>query len=227
MAATNMAGPVPSPFTQNLSAGSAVLMSPFSGPRGAPFADTAASGLNSTGALNTGIGFGGSHVVGPTAPGSITDAGFLDDSIPGTTQNTISYTYTENPIAAYQNLGLGTTKQNASTGTATTAVLTAIGGGKSTANVDGNAPTVPYVAQPLLAFGAGGSRDAGAGPAFTGFSSKMVTATGTVANGAVIETGFINRVSDGTQLVPAGAATSMLAGQSTFGSSTAASPAVT
>jgi hypothetical protein len=57
-----------------------------------------------------------------------------------------------------------------------------------------------------------GSRDAGAGPAYTGFSTKMVTATGAVANGAAVEAGFTNR--SGVALVT---------GQSVFGSSTAAS----
>ena len=205
MAATNMAGPVPSPAGQNISAGSAVIMSPFSGPKGSPFCDVTAGLLNSTGALNTGIGFGSNRVQGLTAPASIVASGFNDDYIPGITFYIPS---------------------SASAQTATTAILTCIGGGKSTANVDGNAPTVPYNAQPLLGFGAGGSRDAGAGPAFTGFSTKMVTATGSVANGAAIEAGFLNRVSDGTQLVPAGTAVTMTTGQSSFGSSTIASSAV-
>ena len=98
----------------------------------------------------------------------------------------------------------------------TTALLTCIGGGKSTAAANGIAPTVPYVAQPLLGFGNGGSRDAGAGPAFTGFGAKTVTAVATVANGAVVETGFVNR-----------AGISIVIGQSVFGSDVAASPAVT
>jgi len=205
MPAINMGGD--STVPANPSTGSSVLMSPFSGPKGSPFdaktatgwtADgvmtTAAAPTNySTGALSTGIGFGCPHVVGLTAPQSIKDAGFNDNYTPG-----VNY-YTS-----------ATTMQ-----TATTSVLTAIGGGKSTACVDGIAPTVPYNAQPLLDFGNGGSRDAGAGPAFTGFSTKMVTATATVANGAAIETGFNNR-----------SGVSMTTGQSSFGSSTAASAAV-
>lgn len=58
------------------------------------------------------------------------------------------------------------------------------------------------------AFGNGGSRDNGAGSIFP---LKMVTASGAVANGAAIETGWVNRT---------GAA--MASGQSAHGSSTAA-----
>jgi hypothetical protein len=150
----------------------------------------------STGALSTGIGFGmGTEtVIGATAPQSIKDKGFSDSYEPGIT------------------LPDGTA--------ATTAILTAIGGGKCTATADGIAPVVPYVAQPLLGFGNGGSRDAGAGPAFTGFGEKMVTAAGAVAVGAAIEAGWINRTR------PVGGA-GMVAGESAFGSSTTASPAVT
>jgi hypothetical protein len=186
----------------------AVLCCPFSGPTGSPFeARTIASwsssyptngtptyakqtGNYSTGALCTGIGFGHNHIVGPTAPASIKAAGFTDDYDPGI------------------DLPDGTTAT-------TTAILTLIGGGKSTACVNGIAPTVPYEEQPLLGFGNGGSRDAGAGPIFTGFGTKMVTATGAVANGAAVETGWVNR-----------AGVSLVSGQSVFGSSTAASPVV-
>lgn len=191
----------------NPSAGSCVMFSPFSGPKGSPFSGSTITGWTggtptyaldvtnvSTGALQTGIGFGSPPVFGVTAPASIQAAGFNDDYTPG-----IDY-YTS-----------ATTKQ-----AATTAILTAIGGGKSTANVNGIAPTVPYVAQPLLKAGRGGSRDAGAGPNFTGFACKTVTATATVANGAVVETGFVNRSGQ-----------SITTGQSVFGSAVAASPAVT
>jgi len=205
MPAINMGGDVTVPA--NPSTGLAVLMSPFSGPKGSPFdaktatgwtangvMTTAAAPTNySTGALSTGIGFGPNHVMSPTAPASIIAAGFNDDYIPGVNYYTSS----------------------SSMQTATTSVLTCIGGGKSTANVNGIAPTVPYNAQPLLNFGNGGSRDAGAGPAYTGFFEKTVTATGTVANGAAVETGFVNR-----------SGVSMTTGQSAFGSSTAASAAV-
>lgn len=196
MPAFNMSGTA----AANPSAGKFVIMSPFSGPSGSPFdaviinpttfAKTKDPNNLSTGALNTGIGFGANHIIGLTAPQSIKDAGFTDDYTPGVT------------------LPGGTA--------ATTAILTAIGGGKSTAAANGIAPTVPYLVQPLLGFGNGGSRDAGAGPAFTGFGSKMVTATGAVANGAAIEAGFVNRSGVG-----------MVTGQSAFGSSTTASAAVT
>lgn len=166
-----------------------VIMNPFSGPTGSPFDNDEAGNL-STGALCTGIGFGANHLISPTAPQSIIDGGFTDDYTPGTT------------------LPGGTA--------ATTAILTCIGGGKSTAAVDGIAPTVPYNVQPLLGFGNGGSRNAGAGPIFTGFATKTVTATGSVANGAAIETGWTNRTG-----------TTMITGQSAFGSSTAASAAIT
>ena len=195
----------------------AVLMCPFSGPTNSPFdartitgwpvdADNIPTYANdptntSTGALSTGIGFGmGTATVinvangEGTAPVAIDNRGFTDDYTPGVTL--------PSGVAA------------------TTAILTAIGGGKSTAAADGIAPTVPYAAQPLLAFGNGGSRDAGAGPAFTGFGTKMVTATGAVAVGAAIEAGFINRT------YPAGGP-GMVATESAFGSATAASPAVT
>lgn len=198
MPAINMGSPaVPA---ANPTTGKAVMMSPFSGPKGSPLdakyfhpttgAKTADPTNYSVGALNTGIGMELSVIVGPTAPASIRAAGLSDDYTPGVT------------------LPNG----NAST----TAILTAIGGGKSTANVAGIAPTVPYVAQPLLGFGNGGSRDAGAGPAFTGFGMKMVTAAGAVATGGVIETGFVNRTG-----------VALATGQSAFGSNTTASPAVT
>jgi len=162
--------------------GAQVNFSPFSGPQNSPFdARTIASyGTSpayqytwtndasnlSTGALNTGIGFGSLPIFNPTAPASIKAAGFTDDYTPGVT------------------LPDGTAS--------TTAILTCIGGGKSTANVNGIAPTVPCNAQPLLNMGNGGARDAGAGPAYTGFAGKTVTASGTVAVGAVVETGFVN-----------------------------------
>ena len=213
MPAANMAGPLVTPA--NPAAGKAVLMSPFSGPKGSPldakrfnpttFAKENDPTNHSTGALNTGIGFGLS--VGPvinvsngtapaTAPQAIKNKGYTDDQTPGVTL--------PNNVAA------------------TTAILTAIGGGKSVithgpGNTGLGVSTVsPYVAQPLLAFGAGASRDAGAGPVFTGFATKAVTAAGAVADGAAIETGFTNRTG-----------VAMIATDSAFGSATAASPAVT
>lgn len=172
----------------NPSAGRCVMMSSFSGPKGSPF-DKDNSGNASTGALMTGIGFGSPPIFGITAPQSIKDRGFNDDYIPGISLPSGS--------------------------AATDSRLTAIGGGKCTANVNGDAPEVPYTAGfGLLKAGQGGSRDAGVGPAFTGFECKTVTAVATVANGAVVEAGFVNRSGQ-----------SITVGQSVFGSATAASAA--
>ena len=192
----------------NPSVGKQVLMCPFSGPSGSPFdakranytdptsmtrvADTANL---STGALSTGIGFGTSNFDGfaDNQPGRVLpDQNYTDDYTPGVTL--------PSGIAA------------------TTAILTAIGGGKVVVSgADQGIYTVtPYVAQPLLGFGGGGSRDAGAGPAFTGFGTKVVTSTGAVAVGAAVETGFLNRTSF-----------ALNTGKTVLGSATAASPAVT
>jgi len=184
----------------NPATGKAVLMSPFSGPKGSPL-DKDQTGNASTGALSTGIGFGLNvgpviNVANGTAPAtaaqSIKDKGYTDDYTPGISMPASTAAV---PVAA------------------TLAILTAIGGGATGLGVS---TVAPYVAQPLLAFGAGSSRDAGAGPAFTGFGTKMVTAAGAVADGAAIEAGFTNRTG-----------VAMIATQSAFGSSTTASPAVT
>ena len=187
MPAINMGSDVT--LAANPDEGNYVLMSPFSGPTGSPF-DTDISGNASTGALSTGIGFGATHIIGPTAPQSIKDAGFTDNYVPGVTTPS------------------GTS--------ATTAIYTCIGGGKCSAADNGVAAVTPYDAQPILGFGGGVERDAGAGPAFTGHGEKLVTATGTVADGADIEAGFENRTG-----------VTMSSGQSAFGATTADSPAVT
>jgi len=206
MPARNMGSLVSLPA--NPATGKAVLMSPFSGPKGSPL-DKDQTGNASTGALSTGIGFGLNvgpviNVANGTAPAtaaqSIKDKGYTDDYTPGISMPASTAAV---PVAA------------------TLAILTAIGGGKNTivgggATGLGVSTVAPYVAQPLLAFGAGSSRDAGAGPAFTGFGTKMVTAAGAVADGAAIEAGFTNRTG-----------VAMIATQSAFGSSTTASPAVT
>lgn len=226
MPALNMASPyVPA---ANPATGKPVIMSPFSGPKGSPFDATLINPTTfarskdpnnfSTGALNTGIGFGmnvgavinvAAGTAPATAPQAIKNAGFTDDYTPGLSMPASTSAV---PVLA------------------TTAILTAIGGGKSVitpgpGNTGLGVSTVsPYVAQPLLAFGTnvppftgpGSSRDAGAGPAFTGFPIKAVTAAGAVADGAAIETGFVNRTGK-----------AMIATDSAFGSSTTASPAVT
>lgn len=144
------------------------------------------TGNASTGALSTGIGYGPETIFGPTAPASIQAAGFDDN-------DTVGVTKPDN--------------------TAGNSAMVYIGGGRS--NADGS-PN-PYTAGfGLCAAGNGGSRDGGAGPAFTGFGLKTVTATGSVANGAAVETGFTNR-----------SGVSLSTGQSVFGSATAANAAPT
>jgi len=196
----------------NPAIGKQVLMSPFDGPKGSPFdakkavfydnlpggnawtAPVSDTANLSTGGLSTGIGFGMNAF-----------DGFVDKQ-PGRALH---------PNADYKYVPGVSLPGNTE---ATVATLTAIGGGKSVVSgADGviSTPT-PYVAQPLLGFGGGGSRDAGAGPAFTGFGTKAVTSTGAVAVGAAVETGFLNRTSFALE-----------SGKTVFGSATAASPAVT
>lgn len=168
----------------NPSAGRKVMFDLLSGPKGSPF-DKDAAGNATTGGLSTGIGFGSPPIVGLTAPASIQAAGFTDDYTPGVTK--------PNGVASADSS------------------IMYIGGGRSNAL---GAPN-PYTAGfGMGGAGNGGSRDAGAGPAFTGFLTKMVTATGAVANGAAIEAGWINR-----------SGVAMTTGQSAFGSSNAASAA--
>jgi len=187
----------------------------LSGPKGSPNDVRRISGWNansaptyvnddanqtrSTGGLSTGIGFGSGNglqglVIGATAPASIKAAGFMDDSTPGVTKPD------------------GTA--------ATDSRLMYLGGGKM-GNYSATLYGVPFPVSPYTAgFGIGAAgqsntRDAGAGPAFTGFQPKMVTATGAVATGAAVEAGFLNR---------SGAA--LVSGQSVFGVSNVASAAV-
>jgi hypothetical protein len=180
----------------NPSAGRFVIMDALSGPKGSPF-DKDNSGNASTGALSTGIGYAG-PVMNPafnpatqtvTALGGIRAAGFDDDDT------------------------VGVTKPDGSA--ASDSTLCYIGGGRSViagGAAGGLSSPSPYTAGfGIAGAGQGGSRDGGAGPAFTGFAMKTVTATAGVANGAVVETGFVNR---------SGAA--IVSGQSVFGSATAA-----
>jgi len=191
----------------NPTLGKFVMMSPFSGPKGSPF-DKDQAGNFSTGALSTGIGFGANKVtnvstgtVFATPVQAIKNAGFTDDYTPGVSLPAVTVAFP--------------------TGLAPDARLTAIGGGRNVITGGGatglgiSTPS-PYAVQPLLGWGNGASRDGGAGPAFTGFATKMVTAAGAVAIGAVIETGFTNR-SDQV----------MVLNDSAFGSATAASAAIT
>lgn len=170
----------------NPAAGAPVSFDLLSGPKGSPL-DKDATGNATTGALSTGIGFG--IAVDPMV--SIPKAGFTDDYTPGVTKPD------------------GTASANST--------LMYIGGGKTSATgatVGRPFPPAPYTAGfGIGGAGNGGSRDAGAGPAFTGFVMKTVT--GAAALAAAIEAGFLNRTGQ-----------VMVAGQSAFGSSNAASAAV-
>lgn len=194
----------------NPSKGNTTLYDLLSGPKGSTFdndkdfaAATAffptstgavANANSSCGALATGIGFGSPPILASTQISNGPGNNFDDDYTVGVSS--------PDPTTPFAN----------STGMY-------IGGGKCTANVGGLAPAVPYTA----GFGigaagngglatAGGSRDAGAGPVFTGFRLKTVTAAGAVANGAAVEAGWVNR--SGQALVT---------GDSVFGLATAAS----
>jgi hypothetical protein len=188
----------------NPSAGRPVIFDPLSGPKGSPL-DKGSPGTVSTGGLSTGIGFGLNYVngvAGVAAPNAIFAAGFNDNSVPG---NRI-VTYAPAPPSGVV------------TATAADSTRMYIGGGRSSTNgVAADKFSVPFVATPytagvaLCAAGYGGSRDAGAGPAFTGFPMRMVTATGAVANGNAVEAGFLNRSN-----------VALVATQSVFGSDAAA-----
>jgi len=206
----------------NPTLGTPVIFDLLSGPKGSPldvrritgyvlgspqYANDAANASQvSTGAMSTGIGFGENVLIGPisnpiisNALNGIRKAGFTDDYIPGASK--LDGTAAADSTFVY------------------------IGGGKTTI-VAGNGPngngwpvqakvasTVPYVAgYGIGAAGNGGSRDAGAGPAFTGFPMKVVTAAGAVAIGAVVEAGWVNR-----------APRALIAQESVLGSQVAAS----
>lgn len=188
-----------STLAQNLSnpsAGQSIIFDALSGPKGSPLDYDGSSGNASTGAVCTGIGFGcnaGNPFVsllnppGLTAAQQIREAGFTDDAGDGVgaANSTIIY----------------------------------IGGGRSVmvsgAPPPGQAGCNPYTAGFVPGnAGNGGSRDAGAGPAFTCFVGKWVTATGSTANGAAVEAGWTNRTG-----------ATMISGQSCFGSSTTAQAA--
>jgi hypothetical protein len=187
--------------------GNMVIFDLLSGPKGSPFdndkdygnavypyfgMDTTtpavANSNASTGALSTGIGFGSPPILDANQITATNPSSNFDDDY------TVGVT-----------LPAGTASADST--------IMYIGGGKCTKNVDGLAPTVPYTAGfGIGAAGNDGSRDAGAGPAYTGFKLKSVTAVGAVANGAVVETGFVNR--SGLALV---------AGNTVFASASAAS----
>ena len=208
----------------NPSAGPFVIMDPLSGPKGSPFdvkkisgwtggtptyANDAANQTPSTGALSTGIGIGANHVIGLTPDLPVTSpniwaifrAGFDDDMQPGQRQ---AYSAPPPP---------GNTSSNTVDST-----RMYIGGGRMIVNPNAaTQPGRPFTPSPytagvtIVGAGGGSSRDAGTGPAYTGFPIKMVTAAGAVAIGAAIEGTFINR-----------SGVAMTTGQSAFGSNTAA-----
>ena len=187
----------------NPAAGQPVAFDLLSGPKGSPF-DKDTTGNASTGALSTGIGYGLEDLISPVSNPLISNAllgiiraGFTDDYLPGASK--LDGTAATDSRFMY----IGGGRQVTS-------------GAPSYKNVAGVAGTNPYTAGfGIGGAGAGGSRDAGAGPAFTGFAMKMVTAPGAVAIGAAIEAGWLNRT-----------AVAMTSGQSAFGSSNAASAAV-
>jgi hypothetical protein len=177
----------------NPSLGLCVIFDPLSGPKGSPFdARTIigwADGLPiyeddpaniSTGALSTGIGFGSPPIFGDTAVGGFSEGNFTDDYVPG------------------QSLPSALAAADAS--------IMYIGGGRSAA--DGTPDPYLIGEVGLCMAGQGGARDGGTTP-FTGFPTKTVTATAGVANGAAVETGFVNR-----------SGASLVSGQSVFGSNT-------
>ena len=161
----------------NPTQGPSVIFDPLSGPKASPF-DKDNSGNASTGALSTGIGYGSPPIFGDTAVGGFADGNFTDDYVPG------------------QDLPVGTP--------ATDSSIMYIGGGRS--DVDGTPDPYDIAEVAICMAGNGGSRDGGTSP-FTGFPTKTVTASGTVANGGTVETGFVNR-----------SGKSLVSGQSVFGS---------
>jgi len=177
-------GSTPVQNAANPSAGTPVIFDLLSGPKGSPRDNDkdypnggnwqtgtgVANNTASTGALSTGIGFGPN--VGPQ--------GTKEVQVPnGSTQN-----FTDDYVP-------GISRPDK---TVVDSTIMYIGGGKTNAVVNGAAQNVPYTAgYGIGAAGSGGSRDAGAGPAFTGFTMKTVTAAADIPVGSPIEAGFVNR----------------------------------
>jgi len=189
-------GSTPAQNLANPSLGRQINFDPLSGPKGSPL-DRGSAETASTGCLSTGIGYGCGRVISisppaTTAPVAIRTSGGVDDD----------------QVAGSTPIGSGT--QNV-----VNSKYMYIGGGRSItsgtpnySNPAGVAGTNPYtVGVDICNAGNGGSRDGGAGPAFTGFAERMVTAVGTVTNGSTIESTFTNRTG-----------VTMVAGQSAFGS---------
>jgi hypothetical protein len=127
-----------------------------------------------TGALSTGIGYG-SPPVWNTVSQTIAQKGFTDDYKPG-----ISTTVpADATVSKFMYIGGG---------------YSVTAGSPSYANPAGEQGAPGYTAGfGIGAAGNGGARDAGAGPIYTGFGLKLVTASGAVATGAAIEAGWLNR----------------------------------
>jgi hypothetical protein len=197
----------------NPNAGKFVIFDPLSGPKGSPLDAKITTGYDanrvpvrvadptnlSTGALSTGIGIGPSNRA--IAVGALYASGYDDNWIPGQKP-----TYAAPPPR-------GTVATNTVDST-----RMYIGGGRMVAGTTQDKITGrPFIPSPytagisIVGAGNGGSRDAGAGPAFTGFEMKIVTAAAAVAVDAVVETGYVNRTG-----------IALATGQSTFGSASAA-----
>jgi hypothetical protein len=172
----------------NPSAGKCVIFCPLSGPKASPLdarkiASWSAGSpvyANDPANISTGALCTGIGFGSPPILASFAEKNFTDDYVPG------------------QDLPVGTAAADAS--------IMYIGGGRSAA--DGTPDPYLIGEVGLCMAGNGGARDGGTTP-FTGFPVKTVTATAGVANGAAVETGFVNR---------SGAA--LVAGQSVFGSNT-------
>src|SRR3990172_528063 len=172
----------------NPAAGPPIIFDALSGPKGSPL-DKDPSGRASTGAMCTGIGFrcnAGNPFINIAA-----------GTVPATAAQAIK--------------NAGFTDDTGDGFGAANSSIVYIGGGKSNAA----GVSVPYTAGFVPGnAGNGASRDAGAGPAFTCFVGKWVTAVGAVANGAGGETGFVDRCG-----------VTLAATQSVFGSASAAQAA--
>lgn len=151
--------------TANPSVGMPVMFDLLSGPKGSP-KDVDMTGNASTGALSTGIGMGPNMDIFGFNPGPFNgnSSNLMLNYIPGVTKPD------------------GTASADST--------IMYIGGGRCNAVSNGTATVSPYTAGFGIGMaGNGGARDGGAGPAFTGFTGKVVTATADVASGANIVTG--------------------------------------
>lgn len=173
----------------NPTQGGAVIMDPLSGPKGTPFdARVIASWLDGSPVY-------AADPLNISTGGLSTGIGFGSPPIFGPAA--IAPNFTDDYVPGTDNPS-GVNQFADSRGVY-------IGGGRS--EPDGTPD--PYLPTDvgLCMAGNGGSRDAGT----SGFPVKTVTASGTVANGAAVETGFVNR-----------SGVSITVGQSVFGSATAA-----